>query len=85
MLKKRKLKKAEYIKRNYDEKIDCCCSKCDYAHDAYSKDCDADSYRMCKRLNIRVGKYDYCKYYSEEKYMQLLMQYVFSDTDIDKP
>lgn len=76
LLKKLKLKKAQYVHRGDDNDgyTGVYCGppdSCDYCH-LITEDDSEDSYRICERLGIQVGYYDSCKYYDNSKSRKVL-------------
>lgn len=75
MTLEQKLKEANYVRRNEDGKCleKSCGNFCDYSE--FVNIDKPDSYRVCKKLGIRVGDNDSCKYFSDKEFSQALDTY----------
>lgn len=72
-----KLAEAQYIHRGENGKYisDQCGFGCDHSYLVNNDDSGRPCYRMCRRLGIRVDDYDSCRYFSNDREMDLIRQY----------
>ena len=72
-----KLTEAQYIHRGENGKYisDQCGFGCDHSYLVNNDDSGRPCYRMCRKLGIRVDDYDSCKYFSNDREMDLIRQY----------
>lgn len=68
-----KLAEAQYIHRGENGKYisDQCGFGCDHSYLVNNDDSGRPCYRMCRRLGIRVDDYDSCRYFSNDREMDL--------------
>lgn len=85
MTQNEQLAEAKYIHRGDDGELleHQCGFGCDYSY-LVNRD-SPGCYRMCKKLNIRVGDYDTCKYYDDKEYTALIAQFAKLSLGIEEP